>query len=117
MKFIVSVLLIALLSFVCCLYLPWWSVAIAAFIVTAFINQRSWKAFLTGFIAVFLLWGMLTWYISSRNEHLLAHKVSLVMLKSDNVPFLILLTALIGGIIGGLGALTGSFMKKDLVQD
>jgi cell division protein FtsX len=113
MKFIISILLIALLSFVSCLYLPWWSVAIAAFIVIAFINQRSWKAFLTGFTGVFLLWGVLAWYISSRNEHLLAHKVSIVMIQSDNVPLLIILTALIGGVIGGLGALTGSYLKKN----
>lgn len=112
MKLIISILLTALLSFVSCLYLPWWSVAIAAFIVTAFIHQRPGKAFLMGFAGVFLLWGVLTWYISSRNEHILAHKVSVLIIQSDNVPLLIMLTALIGGIVGGLGALTGSYLGK-----
>lgn len=113
MKFIVSILLVALLSFVSCLYLPWWSVAVAAFIVTAFIHQRPAKAFLAGFAGVFLLWGILSWYLSSRNEHILAHKVSVMIIQSDNVPLLILATALIGGIVGGLGALAGSFLKKN----
>jgi hypothetical protein len=113
MKFIISILLVALLSFVSCLYLPWWSIAIAAFVVTAFINQRSGKAFWTGFIGVFLLWGILAWYISSRNQHILAHKVSVVIIQSDNVPLLIILTALIGGVIGGLGALAGSYLAKN----
>src|ERR1700749_2983725 len=99
MKFVISILLVALLSFVSCLYLPWWSIAIAAFVVTAFINQKPGKAFLTGFIGVFLLWGILAWHISSRNQHILAHKVSVVMIQSDNVPLLIILTALIGGVI------------------
>ncbi|HJU45528.1 MAG TPA: hypothetical protein VJ647_02040 [Chitinophagaceae bacterium] len=113
MKFLVSVLLVALLSFVSCLYLPWWSVAIAAFVVTAFISQRSGRAFLAGFAGVFLLWGALAWYTSSRNEHILAHKVSVMIIQTDNVPLLVLATALIGGIIGGLGALTGSLLTKN----
>lgn len=112
MKFTISVLLVALLSFVCCLYMPWWSVAIAAFIVTAFIHQRPLNAFLTGFTGVFLLWGVLAWYISSRNGHLLAHKVSVMIIQTDNVLLLVLVTALIGGIIGSLGALTGSFIRR-----
>lgn len=113
MKFIVSILLTALLSFVCCLYLPWWSIAIAAFVVTAFIHQRAGKAFLTGFLGVFFLWATLAWYISSRNEHILAHKVSVLIIQTDNVSLLILVTALIGGIVGGLGALTGSYLTKN----
>lgn len=112
MKFIISILLVALLSFVSCLYLPWWSIAIAAFVVTAFIPQRPGKAFLTGFIGVFLLWGILAWQISSRNQHILAHKVSVAIIQSDNVALLIILTALVGGLIGGLGALAGSYLSK-----
>lgn len=112
MKLIISILLIALLSFVSCLYLPWWSIAIAAFIVVAFIHQMPGKAFLSGFAAVFILWGTLAWYLSSRNYHILAHKVSVIVVQSDNVPVLILLTALIGGLIAGLGALAGSFVTK-----
>ena len=57
MKFFVSLLLTALLSFAAGLYLPWWSIAIAAFIVAALIPQSAVKSFLTGFTALFLLWG------------------------------------------------------------
>ncbi len=112
MKFIISVLLIALLSFAACLYLPWWSIAPAAFIVTCLIHQRPLAAFLSGFIALLLLWGILSWWISRRNEHLLAHKMSVLIIKSDNVFLLVLITALIGAVVGGLAALAGSFLVK-----
>jgi len=45
MKFIVSILLIALLSVVVCLYLPWWIIAIVAFIVAALIPQKPVTSF------------------------------------------------------------------------
>ncbi len=112
MKFLISILLIALLSVAACLYLPWWSIAIVAFIVAAIIPQKPFIAFLAGFIALFLLWGVLSWYISSNNSHLLAHKVSVLILKADNPTLLVLATALIGALVAGLGALSGSFVRK-----
>jgi len=112
MKFLVSIILIALLSLSACLYLPWWSIAIVAFIVAAAIPQQPFKAFLAGFIALFLLWGALTWFISSNNDHILAHKISLLILKSDSPGMLVLITALIGALVAGLAALSGSFVRK-----
>ena len=112
MKFIVSVFLIALLSFAACLYLPWWSIAIVAFLVTAFIHQPPSSAFFTGFTAVFLLWTIMSFVISYNNDDILAHKVSQLILRMDNPPLLILLTGLIGGIIAGLAALAGSFVAR-----
>ncbi len=112
MKFIISLILTALLGFVACLYLPWWSIAITAFIIAALIPQRPVKAFLTGFIALFLLWGGLSFWISNNNEHILAHKISLLILKMDNPYLLILTTALIGALVAGFAALTGSFLRR-----
>jgi hypothetical protein len=112
MKFITSLLLTALLSFAACLYLPWWSIAIVACAVAAVIPQNAAKSFVTGFIALFLLWGGLSFWISNNNEHLLAHKVSMVLLKMDNPWALIFATAFIGALVAGFGALSGSFLRK-----
>jgi len=112
MKFIISLLLTALLSFAACLYLPWWSIAIAAFVVAALIPQQPGKSFITGFIALFLLWGGLSFWISNNNEHLLVRKVSMVLLKMDNPWVLIFATALIGALVAGFAALSGSFLRK-----
>jgi hypothetical protein len=112
MKFFISFILTILLSFALCLFLPWWSIAIAAFAVAALIPQRPGKAFLTGFIALLLLWGGLSFWISNNNDHILAHKVSQLILKMDNPTVLILSTALIGAIVAGFASLAGSYLRK-----
>lgn len=110
MKFSISILLIALLSFTSCLFFPWWTIAIAAFIVTALIPQSPVKSFITGFIALFLLWGILSFWISHNNAHILAHRVSLLVFKMDNPYLLILITAILGALVAGFAALTGSYI-------
>ena len=112
MKFLISLILTALLSFGFCLFLPWWSIAIAAFIVAVLIPQKPGKSFLTGFISLFLLWGGLSFWISNNNEHILAGKISMLILKTDNPYILILITALIAALIAGFAALAGSYLRK-----
>ncbi len=114
MRFIVSLILIAFLSYVLCLFLPWWSIAVAAFVVAAFIPQKGFVSFVTGFVALFLLWGTLAWSISHANHDILAHRVSVLILKNDNPFALILMTALVGGLVAGFAALAGSFVHKKI---
>ncbi len=112
MKFTISFILTALLSFGFCLFMPWWTIAIAAFIVAVLIPQKPGKAFLTAFIALFILWGGLSFWISNNNDHILAHKVSQVILQMDNPYVLILATALVGALVGGFAALSGSYLRS-----
>ena len=112
MKFIISLILTAILSFAACLFLPWWSIAIAAFVVAALIPQKPGKAFITGFISLFLLWGGLSFWISNNNDHILAHKIAVLMLKMDNPYLLILATGLIAALVAGFAALAGSYLRK-----
>lgn len=117
MKFISSLLLIALLAFAFCLFLPSWTVVLAGFVAALVIVQTPGKAFLAGFLSVFLLWAGLAFWISSRNDHLLAHKISLIILKMDNPYLLILVSGLLGGLMAGLGALTASFARRPASND
>jgi cbb3-type cytochrome oxidase subunit 1 len=112
MKFITSLILTALLSFVACLYLPWWSIAIAAFIIAVVIKQRPGLSFISGFVALFLLWACVSFYISANNEHLLAHRLSLIILKIDSPFALIMITASVGAIVAAFAALAGSYLRK-----
>ena len=112
MKFVTSFLLILLFSFLTCLYFPWWSIAIVAFIIAILTPQRPGASFVSGFVALFLLWGFLSYWISANNEHILAHRISLLILKNDSPFLLIIITALIGALVGGLAALTGSFIRS-----
>lgn len=114
MKFLVSVLLTALLAFALGLYLPWWSIAIAAFAVAVFIHLKPGYSFLSGLVALFLLWGIMAWAKSAANQHILADKMSVLVLKTENSMALVLVTALIGAVVGGLAALSGSLFRSVL---
>ncbi len=111
MKLIVSLLLTALLSFVAGLYFPWWSIALAALLSALLVHQRAGKAFLAGFLGVFLLWAALAWWIDQKNQHYLSHKIAQLLPLGGNSLLLILVTALLGGLVGGFGALTGSYLR------
>ena len=112
MKPVITTILIILFSFLACLYFPWWSIAIVAFIISALIPQRPLPSFLNGFIALFLLWGFLSLWISIQNGHILAHRVSLLIFKIDSPFLLILITAFIGALVAGFAALAASYIRK-----
>jgi hypothetical protein len=112
MKFVITTLLIALLSFLSGLYLPWWGVALAAFLVSALIRQRPGVAFLAGFTALFLLWAGLSWSMDIPNNSILSAKIAQILPLGGSSLALILVTALIGALVGGVAALTGSFLQK-----
>ena len=83
-----------------------------ALLVIILIPQKPLSAFLAGFVALFLLWSAMAVYISMKNENILAHKVSLIILKLNSPISLFLLTGIIGALIAGFGALAGSFLRK-----
>jgi hypothetical protein len=112
MKFAISVILIAVLSFALGLYLPWWSIAIAAFVVAALLHQRPGISLLAGFAALFLLWFFLATVIDIRNQHILSRRLALLLPLGGNSFLLALITALVGGLVGGLAALSGSFTRR-----
>jgi hypothetical protein len=111
MKFIVAILLTALLSFAIGFYMSWWSIALAAFVVAAFIRQNPGMAWLSGFLGVFLLWAVLAFWIDMKNQSILAQKIAQVFPLDGSVILLVLITAFIGALVGGFGALTASFMR------
>ena len=111
MKFISALILTVLLSFIAGLFLPWWSIAIAAFVAALLIYQRSWKAFLAGFIGLLLLWGGLAFWIDLENESILSARIGELMGIGNNPILLIVITGIIGGLVGGFAAMSGSFLR------
>ena len=111
MKFWISLLATALLSFVAGIYLPWWSIALVAFLIAYAIPQRPWKNFVSGFLGVFLLWIGLTLWIDRANGGILSARMAVILPVGGNVVYLHLLTALVGGLVGGLAALSGRYVQ------
>ena len=112
MKFIVALILTALLSFIAGLYFPWWSIALCAFITALLIYQRSWKAFLAGFIGLLLLWSGLALWIDVKNESILSARIGELFGIGNNSFLLVLITGIVGGIVAGFAAMSGSFLRS-----
>ena len=112
MKLIVAVILTALLAFIGGIYMQWWSLAIAAFIIALLIPQKAGKSFLSGFLGVFILWAILAWWINMKNEGILAKKIATILPLGGSPFLLILVTAIVGGIVAGCAALCGSYLRS-----
>jgi hypothetical protein len=112
MKFLIAILLTALLAFISGLFLPWWGIAITSLLVAVIVHQKAGKAFLSGLLGVFLLWAGLAWWIDMKNNGLLSKKIASILPLGGNALLLILMTGIIGGLVAGLAAMSGSFLRS-----
>ncbi len=135
MRFILRIVLIAGLGFLCGTYLPQfplWPTMLGAFLVGVLLSRRkrNWVfgkkqapayAFLAGFIALALVWGTMALSRDTANASLLSEKVGGifdVFLGLEGEWFLpkpillVILTGLIGGLAGGFSAMTGNLFGE-----
>jgi hypothetical protein len=108
MKFLVATLLTALLAFIASLWFGWWIIAVVSFLAALLIHQRLGMAFLSGFLGIFLLWTVLALWIDIKNKGLLSHKIAELLPLGGNSVLLLCITGLIGGLVGGFAAMSGS---------
>jgi hypothetical protein len=114
LKFIVSILLSALLGYAVGIYgsLPWWSFVVTNLIIAILIDQKPSKSFMSGALGIGLLWFGLAFVIDNQNHHILSVKVAQILPLKGSFVALIAVTTIVGFLLGGLASLTGSFVKK-----
>jgi hypothetical protein len=112
LKYILSIVVTGLIAFVIGLYMPWWGIAIAAFLVSAAIPQKPAFSFLSGFLGVFLLWEVLAWWIDNKNNGILSQKIASILPLGGSSVLLIVITSIIGGLVAGFAALAGTYMRR-----
>jgi len=110
MKLIGSVILVGILSAVAELLLPWWSVAIVCFIVAVFARQGGARAFLMGFLGIGLLWLVEALVRDIPNHHILSTRMAAIF-KLPSYGLFIVVTIVIGGLVGGLAAWSGALLQ------
>ncbi|TXH20053.1 MAG: hypothetical protein E6Q95_06470 [Chitinophagaceae bacterium] len=117
MKLIISILATALLALILGIFLPWWSIALAGFIIAIIVKQASVKSFMGGLLGAFICWAGYAFIIDSKNQHLLSSKIGVLLGIGNNAFLLILVTGLVAGLVAGFAALTASFLSsKKVVQ-
>jgi len=113
MKFFNSFLLTALLSFIAGIYISyWWFFAVVAFLVALLIHQKGFKAFFAGFLALFILWFVLAFWMDLVNEGVLSVKIATLLPLGGSKWLLMIITASMGGLVAGFAALSGSYLRS-----
>ena len=95
------------LAYVLSLYLPWWSVMIAAIISGFLLPLKKGVVFFMPFVAVAILWIVQSYLLSSSNNFILAKKIATLLMLDGNSTLLILVTGIAGGLAAGISGVLG----------
>lgn len=112
MRFLIATFLTIVLAVPASLFMPWWAIALAAFIAAFMVPLSKGKAWFSGFLAIFCFWGVSALIINMNNEGILASRIAGILPLNGSIAILILLTAFIGGLVGGMGALSGAMLTR-----
>jgi hypothetical protein len=104
-------ILVLVLAAAAQLLLPWWSLAVVAFLVGAALARTGKHAFWAGFGGAALSWLLPAVWLNMRNDGLLAHRVAQLLPLGGSPALLLLVTALVSGLAGGLAGLAGAWLR------
>jgi hypothetical protein len=107
MKFLIQLLFTIVLCLLLQLFLPWWTLAIGAFAVAFVFDNKSFPSFAAGFLGVAILWVAMAGIITITTDSILTTKLNQLLPVNSFI-----ITALVGGLVGGFGGLTGSLFRK-----
>ncbi len=114
MKFVAHIIAVVIISWVLQTLLPWWTMALGAFATGFFFRQSGFASFAAGLLGVGLLWFIMAYSIHSSTDGILSEKIAGIF-PTKTVGWLLFVTALIGGLVGGFASMTGgliSYRKK-----
>ena len=115
MRLYIQIPAIVLFGFIFELFLPWYSVAFIAFVFGYLLNSES--NFIGGFLGVAVLWGVKIFFITSGASVDFASKVAQIMEPMKEKWVLILVTLIIGGLVGGFACVTGAALKQNRTSE
>ena len=114
MKKLVAFILIILLGYGLTLFGPWYLVAAAGF-VGGLIIRRQWQGLLIGFLAGFVLWLTQAWLIQNNSASDLPDRMA-DLFGLPNALTLWIVTAVVGGLLTGLGTAAGGALMDNPKQ-
>jgi hypothetical protein len=113
MRFILQVLITALLCYFIELSLPSWAIVVCIAMVAILVHNHAAASFFSGFVAISLLWMLKAAMIDVYTNSIISTKI-IPLLGFQRPIILILLTGLVGGLLGGFCSLIGQQIYKIL---
>lgn len=92
-------------------FFPWWTIAVAAFLVGAYFAESWGKSFVYGFVAVTLLWTVYAGYLDSINGGAMTSSIAGLLGGVVKSTRLMYVTGLLGGLVGGFAAASGTLFR------
>lgn len=112
MKLIQQILIVALAGYLLAQFLPWWSVALAGALGALLREGVPGRSFWAGFLGIFVLWAGMAGAQMINTGSDLPEKFSQLLPGSPGGLGLLLIAAFIGGLIAGLGGLSGALSYR-----
>ncbi|MBS1524986.1 MAG: hypothetical protein JST19_05020 [Bacteroidetes bacterium] len=104
-------IIILVLTIICGYFFPWWFAVVIAFSMAFMLGKKPGVTFLIGFAALFTAWTIMALLKSIPNHNALATRVA-HLFQLPNWVILLIVTAFIGGLVGGMSALSGILLRK-----
>jgi hypothetical protein len=104
--------LILVLAFLAQLFLPWWVIAPLCFGLAAGLGSTGGRAFGAGFAGIGLGWLLTAAWLNVKSAGILSHRVAQLLPLGGSSWALVLVTALLGGLVGGVAALAGCWARQ-----
>lgn len=108
----ISFLAILVLGGLASVFGAWWWIAVVAAVVCYVGRLSAGASFVLGTAAVTLLWGSYAFGLNAANGGILAGRVAALLGKGVSSGLLLTLTSLIGGFVGGFGAMSGAMIRQ-----
>jgi len=100
-----------LAAILCQLFLPWWSIVFPG-IATGYLSAKTgFRAFILGFIIIFLLWTGYSFYIDISAPSVISERTA-SLLSLPNKYILFITAGIIGGITAGIAAVLGFLWRE-----
>lgn len=107
-------LLVLLLATAAQLVMPWWSVALVAFVVAFVLAPTGRTALVAGFGGAALSWWLPAAWLTHQNGGLLAHRMAQLLPLGGSPVALVAVAGVVAGLVGGLAALAGTWLRAAL---
>ncbi len=115
--FFIKLFSIMLLSFVATLFLPWYTPFIICFLVGLILSNYKGNNFIAGFLGIGIFWLGYALFLDISNEHILSSKIANLFSESLKTVIssgvLVMITAFLGALLGGLSAMAGAMISDD----
>jgi len=103
--------IILICSYAASFFMPWWMAAIVAFLASLGMGKTSQGSFWAGFFGIAFVWIALALFKTVSNDHILATRVA-HLFSLPGWGYLLILTAIIGGVVGGIAAVSGAMVGR-----